>query len=153
MASSLVAGATFGVVELVGAMVLGQSPLFIVESTASLVMRETAYLPEYVALSIPLGIAVHFSLATLYGYAFGLMSTEARLSTRLNGGRAAVLGAVYGSLLYLFNFQFVARQIYPWLMATSHVAQWLAHALAFGGVLGLLFVRRERRRVARSPRS
>jgi hypothetical protein len=149
MVASLVAGTIFGALEVLGAIVTQAAPLRPIEAAASLLIRERAYLAEYLPLSIPLGIAVHFSLATLYGYAFGLMSTEARMRTRLNFAREAVLGFGFGLLIWAVNFVVIARGLYPWLRGDL-LAQALPHGIGFGLPLSLLFSRKERRRVVRT---
>jgi hypothetical protein len=148
--ASLVAGTLFGALEILGALLVQGAPLLPMESAASLLIRERAYQPGYLAFSVPLGIAVHFSLAILYGYAFGLMSTETRLRTRLNFGREALLGSGFGLLIWVVNFMIIARGLYPWLLTTNQLAQALLHAFAFGLPLSLLFARNERKRVART---
>ncbi|HEY3594797.1 MAG TPA: hypothetical protein VGL13_13025 [Polyangiaceae bacterium] len=147
--ASIAAGAALGVVEILGAWILHAAPLEPIKAAASLLLRERAYQSGYLAFAVPLGIAVHFSLALLYGYAFGLMSTEARLATRLNAVREAAIGFGFGLALWAINFVVIARGLYPWLYATHQLAQALLHGIAFGVPLSVLFARTEQRRVER----
>jgi hypothetical protein len=147
--ASLLGGALFGVLEILAAGVINAAPLEPIKAAASLLLRERAYQPGYLAVSLVLGVAVHFSLAVLYGYAFGLMSTEIRLRTRLNFAREASIGLVFGLILWAINFVIIARGLYPWLYAANQTAQAVLHAIGFGLPLSYLFARNERRRVAR----
>jgi hypothetical protein len=151
--ASFGAGASLGALEILGAWVLHNAPLDPIKAAASLLLRERAYQSGYLAFSIPLGVAVHFSLALLYGYAFGLMSTEERLTTRLNQAREAAIGFGFGIFLWLINFVIIARGLYPWLFATNQLIQAALHAIGFGLPLSVLFARKERRRVARTGSS
>ena len=99
--------------------------------------------------AIPLGVVIHFSLSVVYGYVFGLTSTESRARTRQNVAREAALGFGYGALLWAFNFQLVARMLYPWLAETNPIAQLALHGVGFGVPLGLLFCQKEQARVRR----
>jgi hypothetical protein len=148
--ASLVAGAFFGALEIVVSWMAHAAPLLPILAAASLLLRERAYQSGYLAFSLILGIAVHFSLALLYGYAFGLMSTEARLATRVNAAREAVIGLGFGFLLWFVNFVVIARGLYPWLFASNQLGQAALHAVGFGLPLSWLFARNERRRVART---
>jgi hypothetical protein len=147
--ASLAAGGLFGVLEIVASWIAHAQPLAPVRAAASLLLRERAYQSGYLAFALILGVAVHFSLALLYGYAFGLMSTEARLATRVNLAREAAIGFGFGLLLWFINFVVIARGLYPWLFASNQLNQAALHGLAFGLPLSWLFARKERRRVAR----
>ena len=70
--ASLGAGLALGLSEILGAGLAGSSLVLPVQSAASLLIRERAFADDYFALAIPLGVSVHFSLAMLYGYAFGI---------------------------------------------------------------------------------
>jgi hypothetical protein len=146
--ASLAAGGIFGALEILSALAVG-SPLWPIEAAASLLMRERAYYPEYLALAIPMGIAVHVSLTIVYGFGYGIMSSDARLATRLSPSREAGIGFIFGACIWLLNFQLVARLFYPWLVETNQFVQLLLHAGGFGTVLALLFRRKELRRVNR----
>jgi hypothetical protein len=147
--SSLLAGVAFGALQILAASVANAAPLQPIKAAASLLLRERAYQPGYWLFALVLGVAVHFSLALLYGYAFGLMSTEIRLRTRLNFAREALIGILFGLVLWGINFAVIARGLYPWLYEAHLPAQAVLHALGFGLPLSLLFARNERRRVAR----
>jgi hypothetical protein len=148
--ASLVAGFTFGTVEMLGSAITGKGVLWPVQAAASIIMRDQAFHAS--ALAIPLGLIIHFSLVTTYGFLYGLMSSDARLATRLNPRREAGLGALYGATIWLVNFQLVARWFYPWLYETAPLGQFLLHVVAFGVVLALLFRRKERRRIEKTLR-
>jgi hypothetical protein len=111
-------------------------------------MREHAFDESSLAVAVPIGLIAHFSLVLTYGFLYGLMSSDARISTRLNARREAGLGALFGAGIWLINFQLVARLFYPWLFETNQIAQLVLHVGAFGATLALLLRRQERKRIA-----
>jgi hypothetical protein len=145
--SSLLAGAIFGAAEVLGAALLQGNPLWPIEAPASLFAQEHAFDASFLAFAVPISVLVHFSLVTTYGFLYGLMSSDARLSTRLDARREAGLGALFGAGIWLINFQLVARLFYPWIFATNQLAQFVLH-VGFGVLLAMLFRRKEQRRIA-----
>jgi hypothetical protein len=150
--ASLGAGLIFGVVETLGSAILGGSLLWPMQAAASLLIRERAFLPEYFALAIPLGVSIHFSLAMLYGYAFGIANSNAAFSTLMSPVRELVLGSLYGVLLWFVNFLLIGPYLYPWLEDTRPVLQLVAHVAFFGVPLAGIFELRERRTLRRHGR-
>jgi hypothetical protein len=150
MSATFVAAAIFGAVEVIGSGLLLGWPGGPVQAAASLLIRERAYEPTHLALTFLLGIVIHFSLAAFYGFAFGLATTELRARTRTKPSAEFLMGIAFGTLLWAFNFQLVARNIYPWLFNVNQPLQLLAHVGAFGLPLALRFGRMERRRLART---
>jgi len=148
LVASLIAGATFGITEMVAAMLLHGDPLWPIQAAASLFMQEHAFDTSALAVALPLGLVTHVCMTLSYGFLYGLVSSDLRLSTRLNASREAALGALMGAVVWLLNFQLVARLFYPWLFATNQVAQFGLHVFTFGVVLALLFRRKEQKRIA-----
>jgi hypothetical protein len=148
--SSLTAGLTLGLSEVIGAAISGGSLLQPIQVAASLLLRERAFADAYLPLAIPLGVSVHFSMALLYGYAFGVANSNARFSTLVSPAREILLGAVYGALLCLLNFVVIGPYLYPWLSGTSLLLQLAAHVIAFGIPLAGLFSLAERHTFHRS---
>jgi hypothetical protein len=138
---------TFGIAEMLGSAVLRSDPLWPIQAAASLIMHEQAFDARSVAIAIPIGLMIHFSLVVTYGFVYGLASSDARLATRLDARREVVGGALFGAGIWLLNFQLVARAFYPWLFATNQLMQVVTHAVGFGVVLALLLRRKELRRV------
>jgi len=144
--ASLLAGVILGVVEIAGGALVMGNPLWPVQAPASLFVQAHAFDAGFLAFAVPLSLGIHFSLATTYGFLYGLVSSAERLSTRLDARREAGLGALFGAGIWLINFQLVARLFYPWLFATNQLAQLVLH-VGFGVVLAMLFRRKERKRV------
>jgi len=148
LVASLIAGVTFGITEMAGTMLVHGDPLWPIQAAASLFMQEHAFDTSALAVALPLGLVTHVCMTLSYGFLYGVVSSDLRLSTRLNTSREAALGALLGAAVWLLNFQLVARLFYPWLFATNQVAQFGLHVFTFGVVLALLFRRKEQKRIA-----
>jgi hypothetical protein len=59
--------------------------------------------------------------------------------------RQAIVGTLYGVLIWIVNLQVLARLASPWLLDTSQSVQIATHALAYGLPLGLIYAACERR--------
>jgi hypothetical protein len=150
MNASLGAGLSLGLIEMLGATVSGASPLWPIRVAASVLIRERAFADSYVGLAIPLGLGVHFALALLYGYAFGVANSNALSPTLVSPAKEIVLGALYGTVLSLLNFLVIAPYLYPWIAETSVPLQVAAHVIFFGIPLGGFFAHTERHTLRRS---
>jgi len=91
-----------------------------------------------------LGSIVHFSVATMYAFAFGVFNTQVPWRSRIWGAREGLLGMVFATLIWLLDFQLIARFFYPWMLDHSQLMQWWLHVVGFGFPLGLLFATREK---------
>jgi len=140
--SALAAGLIMGLSEVIASVVSGESALLPLRSAASIVLREDAFGANAPMIAL-VGAAVHFSIAVMFGFAYGVANSQIAWSLRVRGARQAVMGVAFGTLIWLLDFQFIARLFYPWMLEHSQLVQWALHALAFGLPLGLLFAERE----------
>ena len=88
---------------------------------------------------------VHLALSALLGLIYGLVNARLSPETETRWARQAGLGLLFGALVWLVNFQVVARLLYPWFLTTPQSVQLLLHALFFGLPLGLMYAAAERR--------
>lgn len=133
----LAAGAIFAVLQMLLALLAGESLLAPWRMAASVVLGGEGLTTMGVAAFL-IGFLIHFSLAALFGTVYGLIMNKADNRTRVSLGREAGLGILFGLALWLLNFQVLARLLYPWFLATPQFVQALLHALAFGLPLALL---------------
>jgi hypothetical protein len=140
--SGVAAGFIMGLSEVIASVLSGQSALLPLRSAASIVLREDAF-GDNAPLIALVGAAVHFSIAVMFGFAYGVVNSQIPWAERVRGLRQAVLGGGFGTLLWLLNFQFIGRFFYPWMLDHSQAVQWAIHAFAFGLPLGVLFADRE----------
>ncbi|GAA1346601.1 hypothetical protein [Arthrobacter roseus] len=90
------------------------------------------------AASVPLGVVIHTVNSLIFGIILGLVAA------RLPGNASiAVVGLVYGLLLYLVNFQLIGRFIFPQFQMPNQPFEVLAH-LVFGAVAALFLFHRPR---------
>jgi hypothetical protein len=92
--------------------------------------------PGHGATDFFLGIGVHLAMSALFGLVYGFLMVHSTGRQRDSYLVEGLFGAFYGLLLWLVNFQLIARLFYPQLGTLSWGAQLLAHTLAFGVPLG-----------------
>ncbi len=136
----LVAGMIFGVMEVVGAAVMGNPPLMPVRMFASIVLGMQA--PA--ATAVPIGIIVHFVLAAIFGVVYAAINATFSTRTETSFGRQAGLGLVFGAMLWIVNFQIIGRLAYPWFLTTPQSLQMMMHAVFFGLPIGVMHAAGER---------
>jgi len=141
--AGILAGAVMALVETVASVIAGEGALLPLQSAASVVLHRNAFSSDNLFLVVLVGIVIHFSIAMMYAFAFGVFNTQLRWLTRIRGPREAIFGMAFASLIWLLDFQLIARNFYPWMFEHSQVVQWLIHAVGFGLPLGLLFAQRE----------
>jgi predicted small integral membrane protein len=152
----LVAGLIFGVMEVIGAAMMGNPPLMPVRMFASVVLGEEAMMQTPLSTAVPIGLIAHFALSAMFGLVYGLINSRLSAATETSYGRQAVIGLVFGAMLWLVNFQIVARILYPWFLEAPQFLQMAMHAMFFGLPLALMFAAGERHahhvgRAARVP--
>lgn len=89
---------------------------------------------------VSIALATHYVLGVVFGLALGWIMAQLHLDDIPE--RAAVAGAVLGSLLYLLNFGILVR-FFPWLVDLRGWDTYAAH-IVFGVVAGLLYWRLKR---------
>jgi hypothetical protein len=136
------AGFVMALAEVIASVVSGQSPFLPFRGAASILLRDDAFRLNAPMVSL-VGAFIHLSIAVMFGFAYGVINSSIPWSDRVRGPRQALLGVVFGTAIWLLDFQFIARLFYPWLLEQPQFLQWAIHAFAFGVPLGLLFAERE----------
>jgi uncharacterized membrane protein YagU involved in acid resistance len=83
--------------------------------------------------SAPLGVVIHVVLSIVYGMVFALFVGKMRTN-----GTVALLGTVYGALLYVVNFLVLSPLLFPAFQMANQPFELLAHTV-FGTLLAFAF--------------
>jgi hypothetical protein len=141
----VVAGILMGIVAIIGGAASGMATAVTpFRYAASIVMGEGAF-EAGTGTALLVGTLVHLVLALAFGAIYGLLHGRAGVETRTSYARQSVLGLLFGSALWIVNFQIIARIIWPQFLATNQLAMWALHAFAFGLPLALMLAAAERR--------
>jgi hypothetical protein len=140
--AGVAAGFVMGLSEVFAAVLSGQSALLPLRAAASIVLGDDAFGTNAPLIAL-VGAAVHFSIAFMFGFAYGVVNSQIPWSDRVRGTRQALMGIAFGTAIWLLDFQFIGRLFYPWMLEHSQLVQWALHAFGFGLPLGLLFAERE----------
>lgn len=85
---------------------------------------------------VAVALATHYVLGIVFGVVMAFLMAQLRMDT--SPDRAVAAGAVLGLVLYLINFELMARVFFPWLAALRGWETIAAHGL-FGIVAALLY--------------
>lgn len=85
---------------------------------------------------VAVSLATHYALGIVFGLVMAFVMAQLRLDT--SPDRAVAAGAVLGLLLYLLNFEILARALFPWLAELRGWETIAAHGV-FGIVAALLY--------------
>lgn len=147
--AGLVGGLVFGVMEIVAAAAMDQPPVMPVRMFASVLLGRDALTTSSLGAIWAVGVAAHFAIAALWGLLFAGVARSLSPQARASVGGEAVLGLVWGTLVWLLNFHVIARIAYPWFLDTPQGLQWLLHALFYGLPVGLSYALQERALIGR----
>jgi hypothetical protein len=140
----IVAGIIFVIAEMLSAGVTGELGLMPLRMFASVVIGGAAMTTNEIVPTAFLGLLVHFVLSAIFGALYALLHARMPVDVRESYLKQAVLGMMFGLVLWLVNFQVIARILYPWFLAPPQGLQLALHALAYGLPLALLFAVYER---------
>lgn len=141
----LIAGVIFALAEMIGAAMMGDPPLMPVRMFASVVLGESALQTASLGSVVVVGTIAHLALSAVFGLIYGVVNARLSSTTETSWGRQVGLGLLFGVMLWLVNFQIIARILYPWFLMTPQVLQMAMHAMFFGLPLGLMYAAAERR--------
>jgi hypothetical protein len=141
--SGIIAGAIMAGLESMASLISGEHVLLPFRYAASIVMSSHAFEAGWLAVVL-VGAIVHFSIATMFAFAYGVVNTQLSSRSRVWGAREALMGIVFATVVWLLDFQVIARFFYPWMLDHSQLVQWWIHAVGYGFPLGLLFAAREK---------
>ena len=129
--SGVIAGVVFVVLEmLMVPMFLGGSPWAPPRMIAAIAMGTDVLPPPatFDAVIMTVAILIHLVLSILLGFVFALLARGRTFATSI------LAGAVFGLVIYLFNF-YVMTAVFPWFAEARNWVSILAHVV-FGLVLG-----------------
>jgi hypothetical protein len=141
----IIAGILFAIMEVVAAAGMGDPPLMPLRMFASIVLGSAALETVGMGTAFLVGSLVHLVLSGVYGLVYGVVNARLPTKTRTGWASQAGIGLAFGAVLWLFNFQIVARILFPWFLMAPQLTQLLLHALFFGLPLGLMYAAAERR--------
>ena len=123
---------------------------------ASIILGQSAVQGPFSVIQGVFGLLVHFALSVAFAVIWAAMVRHAPPDIRHSYAAHTAAAMIYGLILWVVNFQLVARVAYPWLLGTMDVAQLTIHAVAYGLPLGLFLTKRiawmePRRPVERQP--
>ena len=133
-AGGIVAGIVFAAYEMIASAALmgGEAFFMPLRMIGAILLGPVALDPGYSLLAAGLaGVAVHITLAVLYGMAFAMVTGGLR-----SAATDILLGAAYGTGLWLFNFYVIAPAAFPWFLDSPPALQFIGHSVFFGAVLG-----------------
>lgn len=140
----LVAGAILALAQMGLAAAMGASVLVPWAFFASVLLGREAFAAELNLSIFVVGFVAHFILSALFGLLWGAIAQSVSRGIRDAWGPHALAATIYGLLLWLVNFQVIARLVYPWFLETGTLTQLVLHGLAFGLPLGLYLCARLR---------
>lgn len=144
-AAGLLAGVLFVIAEVALAAASGRAPTFVFRMIASVLLGRAAFDTTTLSGAITVGIVVHLTLSAFYGFLYGTLSSGLTPASQVSFSRQTALGLGFGALVWLVNFQGIARLFYPWFLSPWQMLQVGVHALFFGLPLALLYASAERR--------
>ncbi|RJF97427.1 hypothetical protein [Noviherbaspirillum saxi] len=141
VAAGLVAGAVLMVLELLwSTTTLGKSPWEVSHMVAAIIMGQGVLQSfDFNVGVITVALITHYLLGVLFAIVFATIVASMQMDR--NPGMALFAGAVFGLLLYLFNF-FVMVRLFPWFEEMRGWAAVMGHLL-FGMVASGMYLRLE----------
>ena len=144
LAFGLIAGVIFAVVEVAAAAMMGNPPLMPFRMFASVVLGEQAMQATPIGTAFMVGAFAHLVLSGVFGLVYGLINARFSTETQTGRGRQVALGLAFGAMVWLVNFQIIARILYPWFLMAPQFLQMMMHAMFFGLPLSLMYAGAER---------
>ncbi len=144
----LIAGVIFAIAYILASLIAGDAAIIPFRRLASVLLGTDALTTTSPPTVVVIALIAHLYLSTMFGLFYGVYNSALTMRTRSSPRRQAVVGMIYGVMLWLINYNVFARYRYPWLLALPQAPQVLLHALFYGLPLGLLYATAERRATA-----
>ncbi|HEY5922214.1 MAG TPA: hypothetical protein VIV11_11110 [Kofleriaceae bacterium] len=143
--SGLIAGALFAIAQVVTTLAMGESATTAFRTFASVLLGPPALSDIHIAAVVSIALITNVYVSAMCGLVYGLYNSALTMATRRSVGREAIVGTLFGVIVWLVNFRVIAPIHYTWLLELAPVPQLLLHALCFGLPLGILYATGERR--------
>ena len=142
-ASGFVAGAILMVLELIwNTNLIGATPWTMPHMIAAITMGPQVLEPyDFNLAVITVALVTHYLLGAVFGLILGAIIAPFHFDS--SPGMALAVGAIFGLLLYLFNFYGMVS-LFPWFAGIRGWAALIAH-LIFGMSAAILYWKLERR--------
>lgn len=144
LVAGLVAGTVFAVFQMILALATGQPIWTPWAYAASVLLGQSALALPFSLSFFIVGFLIHYALSALFGLVWGAIAKSVAPSVRDSYGGHSAAAMMYGLLLWLVNFQVLARIFWPWFLEVSLPGQILLHIVTFGLPLGLYLATRLR---------
>lgn len=144
IACGIGAGLLFAIVEMIGVTAMGRPTLTPWREFASTVLGKRALDEVSLGVALVVGALAHFTLSATYGVTYAVFFSRLSERTRRSFVSQAILGLVFGWLLYVINHHVVARLLYPWFREVNPPWQFVFHTVFFGVPLTLGLAMQER---------
>lgn len=145
-AVALLAGWMFAIAQMAMAGSFTPNPLLPWRAAASVVIGASAMEATGPVAALIVGVVNHIILSLVFGALYVLGSERVLPRTWQTGRwRWAFTGAAFGFVLYLVNFQLIARGLYPWFLEFNQPLQAALHTFVYGLPLGLMVAALEAR--------
>lgn len=140
--AGLLAGAVMAVAETaVAALALGDAMLPW-RMFASIILGRSALEGAAGPATVVIGAVIHFALSVAFAVIWAAAVRVVPPDIRHSYAAHTAAAMIYSLLLWILNFQIIARVAYPWLVGHFEVAQLVIHAVAYGLPLGLYMTKR-----------
>jgi hypothetical protein len=142
--AGFVAGAVLMVLELIWAILTpGASPWVTSHKIAAIVLGPGALQSSDFSIGVvALALATHYVLGIAFGIVLAAIIAPFHFDS--SAGMLVLVGAVFGALIYLFDFYGMAR-VFPWFADMRNWETFVAH-LVFGITAALMYWQLERSR-------
>lgn len=141
----VIAGIVFAFAEMLASVVMGNTAFMPFRMFASVVLGQDALDATPLGTALLAGTLVHLALSAAFGALYGVILAQLSPRSQTSSARQIGMGLLYGAVLWLVNFQIIARLAYPWFLGAPQLLQALLHALFFGLPLGQMIAGAERR--------
>lgn len=147
----LVAGSILGVGLVVATIIDGGPPIIVFRTLASVLLGPQAFSDTPAATAVVLGVITLLYFSAMFGLCYGLYNSALTLKTRRSLPREAVVGMIYGAMVWLVSFRLVIPLRWPWLLVVPSVPVFAMLVVLYGLPLGLLYATAERHALSRTP--
>ncbi|MHB1133735.1 MAG: DUF6789 family protein [Chloroflexota bacterium] len=132
----ILGGVAFALAQVVAAVLAGQPSWQPLQLIASILMGDRVLMEsDFTGQVLLAALLVHMVLSVTYGIILMLLAV-AGFAVLAPGKSMALVGMVFGLILWFINFYVIAPAAFPWFDRASTVVQLICHVVFYGGVLG-----------------
>lgn len=130
--AGLVAGLVFLIAEMLGqALIVGQSPWIYPHYTGALILGTDVLLDDISAISVIVGVLLHFVISVIYTLVLAAIIHEWELPV------GVIVGLLFGLAVYAIN-HFTFTRFFPWFYPINNWLEIVTHLL-FGLTAGTVY--------------